>query len=308
MSLPPRPITAATEALFFAIRSADAAGIDRALANGADINGEETYDFPIDRDWYTGSRTPLRLAVDRRSIALVRKLLGVPGLKVDHGDCFAGETALMGAAKKGDGEIVDLLLAAGADPNREEKYELCTAAGFAIRASAADIAIRLIEAGTDLNRYGHRLFSEAKNFRLTSVSDVISARGLPPKPEMTAKERENLALVARMAAANYADYEPPPEIKDADLFRASEEGNAKKLRDAVAHGMRINRRREGGDTPLMAATRAGQSQAAMILIEGGADLRLMNDSGEDALALAEALGHTHIAAALRRRLRDPAQR
>lgn len=87
----------------------------------------------------------------------------------------------MGAAKKGNREIVEMLPAAGADPNREQKYELCTAAGFAIRASCPEIAIRLIEAAADLGRYGHRLFAEAPNFNFTAIVDLIAARGIPTR-------------------------------------------------------------------------------------------------------------------------------
>jgi hypothetical protein len=195
-----------------------------------------------------------------------------------------------------------MLLAAGADPNREEKYELCTAAGFAIRARHPEIAIRLIEAGTDLGRYGHRLFTDATNFNFTAIVDLITARGIPMRDVARDKDRaEQLALAARLSAATY---EPPPRISDDELFRAAEEGDVRILRGAAAHGMALNRRRAGGDTLLMVATRAGQSQAAIILIEAGADIRLTNDKGEDAASLAEALQRSYIAAALRRRVRQ----
>jgi ankyrin repeat protein len=302
VSLPPPPISAATEALFAAIRGNNLVQFDRALASGADINGEEVYDFPIDRDWYQGSRTPLRLAVDLQNMELVRRLLAVRGVEVDRGDCFAGATPLMGAARKANREIVEILLAAGADPNCEEKYELCTAAGFAIRASCPEIAIRLIEVGTDLKRYGHRLFTEATNFNLTAVVDLIAARGISMRDVVPDKKRlKQLAMAARLSAASY---EPSPSISDSELFRAAEEGDARLLRAAVAHGLQLNRRRAGGDTPLMVATRAGQSHAAIILIEGGADIRITNDKGEDAASLAEAFQRTFIAATLRRRARQ----
>jgi ankyrin repeat protein len=300
--LPPLPINSATEALFAAIRTSDPVQIDRALASGADINGEEVYDFPIDRDWYQGSRTPLRLAVDLQNVDLVRRLLAVRGIEVDRGDCFAHETPLMGAAKKGNREIVESLLAAGADPNREEKYELCTAAGFAIRDRHPEIAIRLIEAGTDLARYGHRLFTDAKNFNVTTIVELIAALGFPIRD--VTRDKDRAAQLAMAASLSAASYEPAPSISDDEFFRAAEEGDVRILRIAAAHGMTLNRRRAGGDTALMAATRAGQSQAAIILIEAGADIRLTNDKGEDAAALAASLQRSYIAAALRRRLRQ----
>jgi hypothetical protein len=308
VGLSPKPLSKASEALFAAVRADDRAALARALADGADINGEQTYEFAIDRTLYEGSYTPLRLAADLEKTALVGHLLSIRGIEVDRGDCFAGETPLMSAARHGCREIVEMLLAAGADPNCEEKYERCCAASFAIRGNHEAVARRLMEAGTDLKRFGYKLYAEATNFRMHDLVALITAEGVPPEPPMTTEQRAALAYAASMAAANYADYEPPEMMSDAELFRAAEEGNARKLQEAVAHGMRVNRRRDGGDTPLMAATRAGQSQAAMILIQGGADLRLQNDAGEDALSLAEKLGRSYIAAALRRRLRDSAQR
>lgn len=180
MALPPPPIDAVTEALFAAIRANDMQRVEAALAAGAAINGEEMHEFAIDRTLYEGSNTPLMLAIRLGRAEIVHRLLAVPGIEVNRGSCFAGETPLMLAARAGDADLIERLLAAGAAPNCEEKYELCTAASFAIRGGYAALAIRLIEAGTDLGLYGHRLIREAMNFRLESVVALITARGLAP--------------------------------------------------------------------------------------------------------------------------------
>lgn len=302
MNLPPQPIKPVTEALFKAIRADDSGGVDAALRAGADINGEETYDFAIDRDRYQGSRTPLILTVDLENVAMARRLLAVRGIEIDHGDCFAGKTALMAAAEKGSAELVESLLAAGADPNREEKYERRTAAAYAICGHNPEIAMRLIEAGTDLGRYGSNLWTYATNFNYPQVIDLIKARGAPVRRFEHARAREEGER--RRWAAMEVPEQPPPMITDDELFRACREGDIRLLRQAAAFGVRLDRQRADGRTPLMAATEHGQSQAAMILIEAGANLRLTDGAGKDALALAEELKQTHIAAALRRRLRQ----
>jgi ankyrin repeat protein len=179
MALPPPPIDARTEALFAAVRANDGARVEAALAAGADINGEEVHTFAIDRTQYEGSNTALSLAIRLGHAGIAHRLLAVPGIEVDRGSCFAGETPLMIAAREGNADMVERLFAAGADPNCEEKYELCVAANFAIRTGSAALAIRLIEAGTDLNRFGHKLIREAMNFRLDAVVALITARGLP---------------------------------------------------------------------------------------------------------------------------------
>ena len=94
------------------------------------------------------------------------------------------------AARQGNAEIVEWLLAAGADPSAEDKYELCVAANFAIRGSHEAIAVRLIEAGTDLTRFGHGLIRDAMNFRLQAVVDLINARGLPTMTREEWKRRQ----------------------------------------------------------------------------------------------------------------------
>jgi hypothetical protein len=189
MALPPPPINAETSSLFAAIRDNDLRRVEAALAAGAAINGEESFEFAIDRTLYTGSHTPLALAVRLRHTAIAHRLLAGPGIAVDRGDCFAGQTALMIAGSLGDADMAERLLAAGADPNLEEKYELCTAAGYAIRAQKPDLAIRLIEAGTDLGLYGHRLVREATNFHLDTVVAAITARGLKPMTREEWKRR-----------------------------------------------------------------------------------------------------------------------
>ncbi len=132
--------------------------------------------------------------------------------------------------------------------------------------------------------------------------DLIEARDISMRDVAHDKDRaKQLALAARLSAAAY---EPPPSISDDELFRAAEEGDFDILRTAVAYGLPLNRRRAGGDTPLMVAIRAGQSQAAIMLIEANADIRLTNDKGEDAAGLAASLQRPYIAAALRRRLRQ----
>ena len=176
------PIDAVTRALFAAIRANDPKAVDAALSGGANINGEELHEFAIDRTLYEGSNTPLSLAIRMRRTGIVHRLLAVPGIEVDRGSCFSGETPMMIAARQGDGDLVKRLLAAGADPNCEEKYELCTAATFAMRGGYVALAIRLIEAGMDLNRFGQRLLREAMNFRQEAVVALITARGVPPLP------------------------------------------------------------------------------------------------------------------------------
>jgi ankyrin repeat protein len=181
MAATPPPTDAITQELFAAIRANDLARVEAALAAGADINGEQTHHFPIDRTSYQGSNTPLSMAIRLRHAAVAHRLLSVPGIEVDRGSCFAGENPLMIAARQADADMVERLLAAGADPNCEEKYERCIAAAFAMRSGNEALAVRLIAAGTDLARFGQQLLREANHFRHKAMITLLTGRGVAPR-------------------------------------------------------------------------------------------------------------------------------
>jgi len=81
------------------------------IESGADINAEIT----------ESSQTPLFLAADHNSIELARLLIDKGVKEINYQDKF-GYTALHYASKKGNLEIVKLLVVAGANPKIQEKY------------------------------------------------------------------------------------------------------------------------------------------------------------------------------------------
>ena len=68
------------------------------------------------------------------------------------------------------------------------------------------------------------------------------------------------------------------------------------LRKLFDHGAErfINRPSSTGDTPLMVAARRGDAEAAELLIEAGADVKLKNLFGDTALHVACRLGHAEV--------------
>ncbi len=77
---------------------------------GDSINAREYFSGPAG-----GYSTPLHQAVWRENEELVRYVLGQEGIQLDHFNTD-GYTPLMIAVEKGADEILDMLLAAGADP------------------------------------------------------------------------------------------------------------------------------------------------------------------------------------------------
>ncbi len=93
--------------LLDASRSGDAAMVDLLLRSGADPGRA-----------HPEGETPLLASARAGSVAAVRLLL-TRGVDVNAAETFQKTTALMYAAAEGHLDVVDLLLEAGADPNRQ---------------------------------------------------------------------------------------------------------------------------------------------------------------------------------------------
>jgi ankyrin repeat protein len=107
--------------------------------------------------------TPLLAAARSGSVPTVRLLLA-RGVDVNHAETFQQTTALMWAAAEGHIDVVDLLIEAGADPNRQghvttltERHNAdhptggFTALMFAARAGNETLVRRLLTRGANIN-------------------------------------------------------------------------------------------------------------------------------------------------------------
>ena len=103
------PANGAQDALSTLIARGDLAGLEAALAAGADPNAADRW----------GAR-PLTQAVVRGELPLVECLLR-HGARADEAD-DSGNVALMQACARGHIEIARALLAAGADPKASNKW------------------------------------------------------------------------------------------------------------------------------------------------------------------------------------------
>ena len=98
-------------------------------------------------------RTALHLASRKRNADIVRLLLTDPEkARINAGNSY-GATALLLAAAEGDLEIVDMLLAVGADPNKLTTQDV-DAQVYAILAGQIEILKRLVASGADPNGGG----------------------------------------------------------------------------------------------------------------------------------------------------------
>lgn len=83
---------------------------------------------------------------------------------------------------------------------------------------------------------------------------------------------------------------------DAAMFRAASGGDIKSMRSLPAEEENVNQREYEGETPLMYAAAAGQTEMALFLLERGADVNAVSKNGETALVRAG--GHTATVKAL----------
>ena len=91
---------------------------------------------------------------------------------------------------------------------------------------------------------------------------------------------------------NRSESRTGPQAPDVDIFTASAEGNLQAIKRHIAAGTDLDVvEPAGGGTPLIVTTVTGQTQAAKLLIEGGASLSATNNDGSTALHTAAFFGH-----------------
>lgn len=303
------------------------------LAAGASVNGP------------SGGTTALMLEAYawqlEGSTQRVKVLLNA-GADANAQNVATGETALLNAFQQHDfqngmpdakkqamvaawAEIVKMLLAAGADPNKSDKlgnsplpvsFNPTWAVYFPSESAAVFKA--LVAAGADINsrnQYGStillRVASEGcyygNNERLDSVPmlrTLITAGAdvnLPNKEKQTplllvakwrARDGEELlkTLIAAGADVNLADNngETPlmAALTSTDYYSVPQQ-SAKLVRLLLEAKANVNAKNSAGDTPLMLALKASRKvDIIRALLDAGADVNLANNAGEHALIVA----------------------
>jgi ankyrin repeat protein len=314
----------AGEALLAAAGYGRAGVVKLLLDRGVDVNVQ-----------INGSDSPLMAAVGPPSETQTE----IVKLLLDHGaDVHArdrdGWTALMHAARNGNGEAVKLLLARGAEIEAKAN-EGQTAVTIARQEGRGEIVALLERArtGTEDAGYGQELARAVEQGDVAQVQALLSRGGDVNARDdagltllMKATIRGQLPLVklllqngARVDETSlregystlfWAAQEGRTEVAVAlivagarvnelgpqgtPLTRAAELGHLETVRALLDHGAAVNGTDSLGETALMKAAEQGQVAIVQLLLDRGARIDARNQHGDTALSWAAGNGWTEI--------------
>jgi ankyrin repeat protein len=212
-----------------------------------------------------GSYTPLFLAA-RQGQASVIPVLVKAGAKATQ-TTTTGTTPLMVAAASGSADTVKALIEAGADVNAVESVRGLNALMFAASANRAEAIKALVAAGANVKAATRVIDLNAMTRGGTGFNG-----GNPPVPGQPPREGQP---AARPAAGGR-----PPQVPGLD--------RQFQLNELVAG--------QGGFTPLLFAARDGFAEAAVALLDAGADVNQVAASDQNSPLLTALInGHFDLA-------------
>jgi ankyrin repeat protein len=251
-----------------------------------------------------GAYTPLHVASRRVQLDIVAELLAA-GADVNARTTYSGSTPLhLAAAEFGGEQVVAALLRRGADVNAREASAGQTPLMFAAANDRAASVRALLGAGADpaiettVVDVPTRVAQDRRGAgELKQILDFIRGCGLTPSREQI----EDAILEVRKtldAPLNPGEQWGPPVRREHDNVRARF-GQYLSIRE-------VHVDKWGGMTALLHASRDGAMDAAMALLDGGADIdQVSGGTGDSALLLAAINGHFDLALRLLERGADP---
>ncbi len=233
-----------------------------------------------------GGYTPLHVAARTGSEAVARRLLEA-GADAKRAASGSGATALHLAAAAGSGGLVAALLAKGADPDARDAVWEQTPLIFAASMNRAGSIRALLAAGADPD-----LTSKVEDLATLSELDRLAGRRRTEAVEALTGGRSRAPTPSEFQTAVRASR---------DVYR---EGLPEDDEDDDDRPRRVAAK--GGLTALLHAVRQGHREAALALLDGGADIdRVSASDGTSPLLMATINGQFDLALELVRRGADP---
>jgi len=308
------------EPIIDATKRGDVEEVQALIQQGADVN-----------EAYGDGMTALHWAAERGDL-MVAEVLIAAGASVEAGTRIGHYTPLHIAAKAGRPEVVAALIEAGVDVNVATTNSGATPLHLAASAGSADVIRLLVQHGADVNS-GDGAASQTPLMFAVAFNRVDAVRALleaHADPAVTSKVIDLEAMADRNQARThrfwelmvgfYGDeagtvYSPAPSVLEAAIQASRQDDVAmpteeeKEWLEDYARNKRPGRRapvsRSGGMTALLHAARAGNQEAAMVLLDAGVDIEQKSAEGVNPLLMAIINGHYDLALQLIERGADP---
>jgi len=249
--------------------------IETFLATGCDINYDQPYTITIEtecanplfkqlglsckREVIHSGYTALNLAVMFGTDETVKRLLQVPGIDVNAGSNYSSNP-LYNAVGKGNLELVDLLVRAGADLNyKGGKARMTTMLISAIISAALPVVKNpesvpvvkyLIQKGVNIDELDERDYSAVGVAASQSLNDIVKV------------------LVDAGADIN----QKQGEFKQTLIMLALHDDNTELVKYLIQKGVDVKAQATDGETALYLAAAYGNIEAADALLRAGADI------------------------------------
>ena len=246
-----------------------------------------------------GEHTPLHVA-SRAGHAPVVTALVEAGADV-QASTTTGATPLHFAAASGSGEAVAALIAAGADSNAREPEWQQTPLMFAAEAGRAGAISALLVGGADPRQTGKVVDISAR-----SETDQEDSRRRRDAMAAIQERRIRGERAEPAADASAPTPAPAPDASSARRQRDAESLEADLLEEPEPLGFPDLVGTHGGLTALLLAAREGHIDAAVALLDGGADVNQVSAADNTSpMLIASINGHFDLAMRLLERGADP---
>ncbi len=253
-------------------------------------------------------------AIKYEQMNMVRLLLS-RGVSA-NADNKSGQPALMFAVMRGHEPIVRLLLDAGADPGGRPNSHI-TPLSWAAKHGETEIMNLLLERGADVeatrpdggsNLSGSVMFGNVAssrrllevgadaNGKVSDTTSLLEFATIRNDKDMVAlllefgarpeKNAQGVAFAKAMARDKPEIQAMFKQVAGVSLHELAKAGKVEELQTHLDAGMDINARGDLDETPLIAALRGKQTDTALFLIKGGADISLIDRAGQSALVCA----------------------
>lgn len=213
-------------------------------------------------------------------------------------------TPLILAARKGNAEIVSILMNSGANVDMRSGNG-GTALIIATQKGFTDIAIKLVSAGADVDAKAKNgntaLLVAAQKGYTEIVSKLISAgadvdlQAANGTTALIIAVRRGFTEIANQLVNTGTDVNAADSKGNTPLMIAAYEGDTAIVRMLIDAKAEVNAQEKNGKTALMQAASGGYAEIVRMLIDANADASLQEKSGKTAFLLAEGRKYRDVA-------------